>query len=188
MGYPFEDEKRAPVDQAIATIEVEQRAIAGKTDLFGQVYEPFYLRVAGIDNDKKRIVAATYDLENPNRLFELDVSISKSEHAADIVGVNRISMPAAIIYPYTTAGVVTQKMFDEVNKLYAGKNTDGNFLSYMIAFNLRENDATTDETGYSGYFKKRKDGVVTVGLDEKVAKAKGLHPWEIVVPESLPKA
>lgn len=121
IGGNFDSNKKADINQALVAIDVARRMkiVNGRE-------EPglLYLRIAGVTKD--RIVAATYDIENNNRLSKLNVSVSNMEFTTiasassrDMAAHLTTSIPSNIGKPYDTAGLITAAMLDGLHKTKA---------------------------------------------------------------------
>jgi hypothetical protein len=194
-------------EDALATIEVGRwkqfdKSINGWKDI------PAYVRIAGIDKQQDRIVAATYDLTENNRLTRLNVSIPDSElnlnDESDSNYLPRLSLisllssksiiPLAFSEkrPYFTAGLITPQMRE------AAKTNDHAF-SFEIDSkgnvspkrpDVGSNTAAEAFKTFSelGYYTRREDGLIIIGLGKSLAFRRRVDPWEISVPEFLQKA
>lgn len=196
--------ERNKIEDALATIE-----IAGKMEIVNGIKKrvPFYLRVAGIDKEQNRIVAATYDLEDQNRLTELNVSMPLNECPNYLTndwdtGFNLRPqlvkpIPSQTDNSYDTAGLITKSMCEMVETIDPKGSPHKAALIFQLnpidinrGLILRPEDklrlnAQCDELGY---YAKREKGMVIVGLETNAAKSRGINHWEISVPEFLQKA
>ncbi|MBI4096468.1 MAG: hypothetical protein HY425_01995 [Candidatus Levybacteria bacterium] len=206
-GFP--DGKETSINNALATIEVAQRI----TSSVRQQTEPLFLRIAGVHQDdsitgNKRIVAATYDLIENGRLTSLDVSVCKDEYPQEsieeIAGNGNhsprryrlqnimVALPSDREKPYKTAALVTPGMVNAIRTdeppLYALSikldPADSSFFGPPHYNNPGFVKIITDRLGY---YAERKDGLTKAGLTEEGAEKRGLTPWQISIPASLPK-
>lgn len=161
-------------DETLATIEIARRVDLDKG--FEDVV-PFFLRIAGVDKEQNRIIAATYDLTDSNRLVKLNVSVPNDEYGdltKDLPAIHRdettASIPTNKDNPYETAGLITEVMCGKVhqNNVLILRFDNGNSIVEPL-----------------GYFIERGDEIVTVGLREDAAKARDLKSWKISVPAAL---
>lgn len=188
LGFSPEDKGEISINQALATIDIEQRSIAGEEDGFGHnAYEPFHFGITGINREQNRIIAAKYDLGNNNRLTELNVSISQEEYlhllieSSKLDNVKKVTarIPTNIDEPYKTAGLITKAMY---NALITDNNPFHH--EYVLIFKFNKSNPIFKE---AGYYAARKAEIVTVALKEEATKENDFSPCKISVPEALPK-
>jgi len=218
LGHEPEIDGKVSIDQALATMEITQRTIAGEKDYFGQVYEPLFLRVAG------KGIAATYNLTDNNRLTELNIflpideSINLSEtrfrdremyRHFNIVDNLMTTLPTDTDRPYETAGLITGKMCKkDIEMIPKLSPVYGNYKPEAIVVRFPRHDYTvmgkprnpsmkdnllmlTRDLGYYATEEKgpiNNDVRISVGLKESVAQKRELLSWRISVPKFLPKA
>jgi hypothetical protein len=175
---------------AVSTIE-----IARKTTDNGRKMLPIYLRIAGIYEKKHRVVAATYDFTQKNRLTRLEVSILKEElpHLVDrYPGFKYMTqtIPADKSDSYGSAGLITYAMYAVAGfsdkTLHFQNNEDG----LSVSVNGMDNDFNRDISKVArnmGYYNSVKEGIITVGFINESTSKKNTNPWEISVPEFLQK-
>jgi len=196
IGRPIEDGyMTTDVNKATATIEVARRIDLSQDT---ENIVPFTMRFGGVIKDDKnpennRAVALSYDLENGNRLTEVNVSISGSEFIAYAEKLSRketseviVGIPTDINQPYETAGLITEGMYNKINEpsvRFAIANGHG--FDYAAIFKIGKNSSIIKK---AGYYEERQDGIVTVGLKKEIADKEGLLAWKFSVPEFLQKA
>ncbi|MBF8249467.1 MAG: hypothetical protein HW400_68 [Candidatus Levybacteria bacterium] len=175
------------VDDANATIEIARRMkFIGKI----AIPAPIFLRISGIDKEQNRIVAATYDLEDNNRLTEINVSVPYDEYIDHLKDSTKLSDIREIIATiptnmgdlYATAGLITQAMR---NELVTAKNKFPHNQALIIK--LDKDYLISQKLVDAGYYVERKDRAVAIGLKEQAGKIKGLPHWKISLPSILPK-
>ena len=195
------------INDAIITIQVVRKILFDFEKYREVSSAPQHLRMAWIDQKQNRIIAATYDLTNNNRLEELNVSLAPDEvfRSSPLINPQRIlvELPSRDDRPYDTAGYVTEQMVKNVKELEKEKGNSKSMSPLMegIIFSRTSegfflgNHLTHDDfrkqakyASESGYYIKERIGELTVGLSPTVATIRKIKPWEISVPESLPKA
>lgn len=191
---------------AIATIEIAKRKKFNE-EINDWDDVPLFLRIAGVDKEQNRIIAATYDLEDNNRLTELNVSISHQESpiCLDIGNAygsmirRRLSTSLDAVnslHPYHAAGLVTDKM-----KMYDLPNRNELLIFHVYQNNVFPGKSLSEEclsdkeklkaiSEYLGYFTRKENGMITIGLKEVLRNTNNIKiaPWEISLPEALQKA
>lgn len=192
-------EKDADINNAMATIEIARRV-----NLQTGHYIPILVRIAGVARNN-RIVAATYDLTEPeNPLTHLNISLSNPELKS--LNTNRwnisphitIPLPSNLIAPYKTAGLITAGMRDKIRAedpqqplhekaLSIQTNKKGVYFA-IGGLNLDAIGLIIQTVKGLGYYAKRINGMVTVGLTVETAKERGIESWEISMPATLQKA
>ncbi len=197
--------RKRPMDddfeRACATIEIARRIDFGKNPK----ETPFALRIAGVTKEG-RIVAATYDLEDNNRLAELNVSMPFKEcppHLNDYWDTDQNLRPKLVaplldrLHPYAAAGLITQRMCEIVRTMDPKYYPHTNALVFQLTqskisigkpldgLDIRR---LAEQAVKLGYFAERTVGIVTVGLTGEAAQQRGIAPWEISLPASLSKA
>ena len=193
-------------NQALATIEIARSADSsdGKSK---EKYTPLFLRIAGVDKEQNRIIAATYDLEDQNHLIEFNVSLGLNEHfrASPLINAPRLLtlLPSNDKKPYETAALVTKGMVNVVKKLDDSRlNTDGILPLMEAAVFSRTSEGfshgknlmyvdlkrISDYTSKLGYYIKEESEIVTVGLTQEAARERKTNSWEISLPKFLSKA
>jgi hypothetical protein len=181
-------------EDALATIEIGQvkqfdKSINNWKDI------PACIRIAGIMQD--RVVAATWALPDGN-ITDLNVSISNDEfnerHPLDykkMVSLHLKAMaplPTSLSNPYLTAAFITEEMY---------KNTGHD---NALAFQINPKEIVYKGFASSnpediirlaidlGYYAKRENGMVIIGLGGFAPKERNINTWEIGVAASLEKA
>jgi hypothetical protein len=191
-------------EDALATIEIGERkqfdeSINGWKDI------PAYVRVAGIDKEQNRIIAATYDLTENNRLTRLNVSIQETEFnntENDVDYLYSLSMKSLLSKsmiplsfsekrPYFTAGLITPQMYEATRHEWAFSfelHSKGSIAPKRP--DVGPNTAAEAFKTFSelGYYTRREDGLIIIGLGKSLAFRRRVDPWEISVPEFLQKA
>lgn len=196
--HPNDDESclMTDINQANATIEIVSRTERIKLPglISRDIPTPALLRVAGVDKEQSRIIAATYNLEDQNRLIELNVSIPAAEpleYEEDLDTRMYRIYPTDIADPYETAGVITPAMYKTLNDVLLDRfvNDISNQFphSRVLKFEFGKNDSNSVFERL-GYYEERRARVVTVGLSEKATERTNMDPWQISVPEFLIKA
>lgn len=177
------------IQDALTVIETSRRSDL-RTEP-SKRFLPSYLRIAGVHKEQNRIVAATYDLEDQNRLLELSVSIPEFEHLETIKHLSPYeiikiitAIPTDVNYPYNTAGLITSSMRETVNRLEFNRNESPH--STTLIFEFGKNNSILKKAGY--FQLEGNENIMAVGLKKEVADAKDLHHWMITVPRFLPKA
>ncbi len=205
--------EKASLNNALAVIDITRQ---GNPIIPSENWKPFHLRIAGVVDGElggKRVVAATYDLEDNNRLTELNVSMSSDECPGAPNSLNdklwkslnvllshtTVGLPSIIKDSYTTAAFVTQRMLDEIakaadiasspheNALAIKINQEGIYFA-IKGLNLKSVDMLNYHMSVLGYYARRENGAVRVGLTKEAARQRGIAPWEISLPASLSKA
>ncbi len=209
-GFP--DHKQTSLNTALATIEVARKTKKPSKSGVRQT-EPLLLRIAGVHHDEttgdKRVVAATYYLKENGRLTNLDVSVRKDEYpqepAEEIAGNGdnqphgydpqkiMVDLPSDRKQPYGTAALVTQGMVNAIRTdesslraLSVKLNSKGDVFFGPPYFDKPDFSGATGRLGYNA---KIENGLITVGLTVtgEGAEKRGLTPWQISIPASLPK-
>lgn len=200
------------INQADATIEIASQAARvdrGWPTGWKDEFTPFHVRIAGVSQARNRIVAATYDLTENNRLVNANVSISSAEFDKQnnidmlyLLSKSIIPLARSEGNPYFTAGLITPQM-RKVTKACDPNDSEHEFAFSFeltspnpkdgISINRPDVDpksATEARNIFSrlGYYAKRENGLVSIGLGINEAEARGVEPWKIVLPEALPKA
>lgn len=204
--YPNYKRRGAPMrnnlDDAAVTLEIARRAKIsnGKMEL-----SPSLIRIAGVMQGK--VVAATYDPTEGNRLARLNISLpwgeslsmKNDDYLPGLLDKFWITISTDKKSPYHTAGLITQGMCDK-----AGTTNESlpEFSNKALTFQLHEkspiilgepeNPQDTQDLNYAfnemGYYIFRKNGFIEIGLDTADAERKHLKPWEVSLPEFLQKA
>jgi hypothetical protein len=197
VGKNLEKDDWININEAHTTIEIENRSII--LGPYSRRYTPFYLRIAGVDKEQNRIIAATYDLAEKNRLIKTNISIPYAEIDNKFHELTN-PMPKDGNSSYFTAGLITSAMSWSVwtskekpstrHERFLGLEFDENF---NIRLERPDTQNYYSEEDYSlfdkmGYFTRRKGGIFTVGLTKEGAGRRKVDPWEISVPEFLQKA
>jgi hypothetical protein len=177
---------------ALATIELARRARTPEQTLSHDDKVPFYLRIAGVNKEQNRIIAAKYDLENGNSLKELSISISEQEAVAqsDFFKKNSGEMSkvmTSINYGngnyYKTAGLMTLGMINTVRE-----KSDPSESSQTAALTIKfgDNEPILEKIGYQI---ARLNGNIAIELLKSEATENYKLPvWKVNVPATLPKA
>lgn len=201
IGGNFNPEERVSTNEALATIETTRRMKL----IDGRYYEPvpLFLRIAGVAKNN-RIVAATYDPTEGNRLTRLNVSLPPEEALSinnddylNSLFLNKlwIAIPTDKNMPYHTAGLITQSMCDK-----AGTTSQSlpQYVNKVLAFQLREhvvmlgkakNPQDTQNLNYAfnkmGYYVYKENGFIRVRLATADVRRKNIEPWEVSIPAAL---
>lgn len=196
--HPNEDESwlMTDIDQSNATIEIVSRTERIKLPglISRDIPTPVLLRIAGVDKEQCRIIAATYNLEDQNRLTELNVSIPAAEpleYEEDLDTRMYRIYPTEIVEPYKyAAGLITPAMYKTLNDALLNRfvnDIDNQFPhSRVLKFEFGKNNSNSVFERL-GYYEERRAKVVTVGLSEKATERTSMNPWKISVPEFLIK-
>ena len=176
------------INDAVVTIE-----IARKTD-HSDGHEktiPFYLGIAGVNEEQGRIVAVKYDLTDNNRLIRLNVSIGGRERfLCRHPDLNTEDLLTNVNHPYRTAGLITKTMIDNIDGMHS-------YIMHSVALTLElDNDSPssirTENIPWAcndyneGFRALRKNGMIIISSKEN-SMYPDLRPWEISVPEFLQK-
>jgi len=186
---------RVEINRSLGIIEITYRpnTAQGKGN---EQFIPSDLRISGVNREQNRIVVATYDLEDNNRLVELNVSVPDFEClevmkdlSADDISRVIASIPSDIKKPYKTAGLITEGMHGALNRSLVPSATAGDNESphsHVLVFKFGGDNSILKK---AGYFKiEGNNNIVAVGLERKAASAKDLRPWMVTVPGILLKA
>lgn len=204
--YPNYKRREAPMrnnlGDAAVTLEIARRAKIsnGKVELL-----PSLIRIAGIMQD--RVVAATYDLTEGNRLTELNVSLPPRESLSmnnddslsrRLLDQFWIVIPTDKDNPYDTAGLITQGMCDKSGTTnqslpeFSNKALAFQLGEHTVILGKPENSHDTPDIDFAfkamGYYIYKENGFIVVGLSIGDAGRKHLKPWEISMPATLQKA
>lgn len=203
IGGNFDNEREVDVNHALATIDLARRI-----DLSDGKEKPIplFVRIAGVAKNN-RIVAATYDLTDGNRLARLNVSLPPRESLSinndDYLSSRHldqfwITIPTNKDRPYDTAGLITQSMCDKVGTTirilqeYANKALALQFKEHATIIGKPETPSDTRVLDYAfnkmGYYIRRGNGFFKIGLDVADAGRKYLEPWEVSIPAYIQKA
>jgi hypothetical protein len=211
IGKPFRKNlTTTDIDESIATIEIASSAkripdpnLAARG---GDTYTPFYVRIAGINKKLNRIFAGTWDTTENNRLTRLNISLPDSElnlndksNSNYLPRLSLISLMSKSIIPlaffeklpYFTAGLITSQMREtaKTNNHAFSLEIDSNENIFLRGSDAGPNTAAAISKLFSelGYYSKRENGLIKIGLNESLADRRNIASWEVSVPEFLQK-
>lgn len=183
------------IQNADATIEIARRVNNEKESPDNK--EPIYVRVAGVDRDTRRVVAAEYDADT-KEVTRANVSLSPLEE--NMVS-SKIWLPTTFSFvpqpsnantqtgPYRTAGIITEKMIREsgrgkphVNVLTIYSTPKGVTRYKEPLGHVGETDSAENDFGRLYLLKNQHSIRVGLSPNHNVFLIQG---WEVSIPRRL---
>lgn len=189
LGSDEQFDRIIPYNDAISTIHLD-RNLNDRNVVSGFKR----IRLAGVDYETGRVVAANYDTGRDKNLFGIDVSIpeidillpsyKRSGDTLNSIG----SMPTPVSHPLWNSGLITKAMVDMV--------CDGDFaaLKTLRAVATRKDGSRLDFFGdfYDeledlGYYTQVEADTYRLCYYPQRVVFEDVVPWEVSVPKSLDK-
>lgn len=177
--------------KAQATIELAQ-----EESEISEEKRSLYLRVAGIDRESNRVIAATFNCTRRN-LTRLSIGVSREELFPNFEVARRLRIslsdlavpsPTRIDNPYQTAGFITPEMLDAVDpnrrsalQIQIARGEKSAFINFGTTNVSKERRRKINEYARHsvGLYGRLSNGWFTTGIRREDTK------WEIIVPSKI---
>lgn len=173
-----------------STIELAQ--VQGDLNKKGQ---PIYLRIAGVDKESKRVVAATFNCLSRN-LTRVSIGVNIRELIPNSEAAKErkispsdlaVSSPTKIDNPYETAGFITPEMLEAADpdmksalQIQVALAEGTTFINFGTNASREKRKKINEYARYLvGLYGRLSSGIFTAGLK------RGETRWEVVVPSRI---
>lgn len=179
--------KNSSVNEALATVQISQKENEKRASR---------LAISGI-NSQNRIVAAEFDLNNSNRIKNLNISLAVKEismiEQSNPGIIERLTIKLPTDERKETAGLITPTMCEKAGVV--GNNARALVFQFLPGRNftvgkpknLAEKTELRAKFQALGYRAFEYSKFITVWLSTITAKNMDIKPWEIEIPKYLPR-